>query len=42
MLVVKEALKDDPRVVKVNEALTSPELQKFIEDSFKGSVLPAK
>ena len=42
VLVVKEALKDDPRVVKVNEALTSPELQKFIEDSFKGSVLPAK
>ncbi|MBB1494697.1 ABC transporter substrate-binding protein [Propioniciclava sp. MC1595] len=42
VLVVKEALKDDPRVVKVNEALTSPELQKFIEDTFKGSVLPAK
>ena len=42
ILVVKEALKDDPRVVKVNEALTSPELQKFIEDTFKGSVLPAK
>lgn len=42
ILVVKAGLKDDPRVVKVNEALTSPELQKFIEDTFKGSVLPAK
>lgn len=42
VLVVKQALKDDPRVVKVNQALTSPELQKFIEDTFNGSVLPAK
>lgn len=42
VLVVKEALKDDPRVRKVNEALTSPELQTFIEDTFNGSVLPAK
>ena len=42
ILVVKDTLKDDPRVVKVNEALTSPQLAKFIEENFKGSVLPAK
>lgn len=42
ILVVKDTLKDDPRVKKVNEALTSPQLAKFIEENFKGSVLPAK
>lgn len=42
VLVVKSALKDDPRVKKVNEALHSEKIQKFIETEFKGSVLPAK
>ncbi len=42
VLVVKESLKDDPRVKKVDEALTSPQIQQFITDTFKGSVLPAK
>lgn len=41
VLVVKAGLKDDPRVKKVNEALTSPQLRTFITNTFKGSVLPA-
>lgn len=41
VLVTKESRKDDPRVQKLAEALTSPELQKFIEDNYQGSVLPA-
>ncbi|QIK70983.1 ABC transporter substrate-binding protein [Propioniciclava coleopterorum] len=42
VLVVKAGLKDDPRVKKVDEALTSPQLRQFITDTFKGSVLPAE
>ena len=42
VLVVKAGLKDDPRVQKVNQALTSPQLRTFITDTFKGSVLPAE
>lgn len=42
VVVVKATLKDDPRVKKLNEALTSPQIQKFITGTFKGSVLPAK
>ena len=42
VVAVKATLKDDPRVQKLNEALTSPQIQKYITDTFKGSVLPAK
>lgn len=41
LLVVKESLKDDPRVKKLAEALTSPQLAQFISDTYSGSVLPA-
>ncbi|MFD5630068.1 MetQ/NlpA family ABC transporter substrate-binding protein, partial [Streptomyces sp. NPDC127072] len=40
LLAVKKGHEDDPRVVKLAELLTSPEVRKFIEDKYKGSVLP--
>lgn len=40
VLVVKKELKDDPRVEKLAKALESPELAKWINDNYKGSVLP--
>lgn len=33
--------KDDPRVLKLVELLRGPEVKKFIEDKYQGSVLPA-
>lgn len=41
VLVTRPELKDDPRVVKLGEALTSKELQDFITSNYQGSVLPA-
>ncbi|MHA5047432.1 MetQ/NlpA family ABC transporter substrate-binding protein [Streptomyces sp. SD15] len=40
LLAVKKGNEDDPRVKKLAELLTSPEVKKFIEDKYKGSVLP--
>ena len=31
---------DDPRVKKLAKLLTSPEVRKFIQEKYKGSVLP--
>lgn len=42
VFVTKAALKDDPRVKKVEEALTSDAMKSFIDSNFNGSVLPAK
>jgi D-methionine transport system substrate-binding protein len=42
ILVVKEGLADDPRVVKLAEALTSEQVASWIENTYSGSVLPAK
>ncbi|GGV47659.1 MetQ/NlpA family ABC transporter substrate-binding protein [Streptomyces griseoflavus] len=39
LLAVKEGKEDDPRVKKLAELLTSPEVKKFIEDKYAGSVL---
>ncbi|MGW4021819.1 MetQ/NlpA family ABC transporter substrate-binding protein [Streptomyces sp. NPDC005009] len=39
LLVVKEGNEDDPRVKKLAELLTSPEVKKFIEDKYAGSVI---
>ncbi|AZM63285.1 MULTISPECIES: MetQ/NlpA family ABC transporter substrate-binding protein [unclassified Streptomyces] len=39
LLAVKEGREDDPRVKKLAELLTSPEVKKFIEDTYAGSVL---
>ncbi len=41
VLVVKETMKDDPRVVALAKALESDELAKFITDNYQGSVIPA-
>ncbi|GAA3169372.1 MULTISPECIES: MetQ/NlpA family ABC transporter substrate-binding protein [Streptomyces] len=39
LLAVKEGNEDDPRVKKLAELLTSPEVKKFIEDTYSGSVV---
>lgn len=41
ILAVKKGRQDDPRVRKLAELLHSPEVRKYIEDTFKGSVIPA-
>ncbi|MEU2585003.1 MetQ/NlpA family ABC transporter substrate-binding protein [Streptomyces avermitilis] len=40
ILAVKKGNEDDPRVKKLAKLLTSPEVKKFIEDKYRGSVLP--
>lgn len=39
LLAVKEGRENDPRVKKLAKLLTSPEVKKFIEDKYAGSVL---
>jgi D-methionine transport system substrate-binding protein len=41
VLAVKKGNENDPRVKKLAKLLTSPEVKKFIEDKYKGSVLPS-
>ncbi|MFF9897233.1 MetQ/NlpA family ABC transporter substrate-binding protein [Streptomyces longispororuber] len=41
VLAVKKGHENDPDVRKLAELLRSPEVRKFIEDTYKGSVLPA-
>jgi D-methionine transport system substrate-binding protein len=41
LLVVRDGDEGDPRVVKLEKLLHSPEVKKFIEDKYQGSVLPA-
>ncbi|MDI3420265.1 MetQ/NlpA family ABC transporter substrate-binding protein [Streptomyces luteolus] len=41
VLAVKEGDEKDPRVQKLAKLLTSPEVKKFIEDKYAGSVLPS-
>ncbi|GAA4465049.1 MetQ/NlpA family ABC transporter substrate-binding protein [Phytohabitans houttuyneae] len=41
LLVVRTGEQDDPRVVKLEKLLHSPEVKKFIEDKYAGSVLAA-
>ncbi|WP_327427342.1 MetQ/NlpA family ABC transporter substrate-binding protein [Streptomyces sp. NBC_01236] len=40
-LAVKKGNEDDPRVKKLAKLLTSPEVKKFIEDKYAGSVIPS-
>ncbi|MFF4751383.1 MetQ/NlpA family ABC transporter substrate-binding protein [Streptomyces sp. NPDC002514] len=40
-LAVKKGNEKDPRVVKLAGLLTSPEVKKFIEDKYQGSVIPS-
>ena len=41
VLAVKKGDESDPRVKKLAKLLTSPEVKKFIEEKYQGSVLPA-
>ncbi|MDO9408972.1 MetQ/NlpA family ABC transporter substrate-binding protein [Patulibacter sp.] len=41
LLVVKKDEETDPRVVKLEELLHSPEVKTFIQDRYKGSVIPS-
>ena len=41
VLAVKAADKDKPYIKALSEALNSPEVKKFIEEKYKGSVIPA-
>ncbi|MET7473858.1 MetQ/NlpA family ABC transporter substrate-binding protein [Streptomyces sp. NPDC005648] len=40
-LAVKKGNEKDPRVKKLAALLTSPEVKKFIEDTYQGSVIPS-
>ncbi|ARP69339.1 metal ABC transporter substrate-binding protein [Streptomyces pluripotens] len=40
-LAVKKGRENDPRVKKLAKLLTSPEVRKFIEDKYQGSVIPS-
>ncbi|WP_338675505.1 MetQ/NlpA family ABC transporter substrate-binding protein [Streptomyces sp. SCSIO 30461] len=40
-LAVKKGNEKDPRVEKLAKLLNSPEVKKYIEDTYKGSVIPA-
>ncbi|MET7285839.1 MetQ/NlpA family ABC transporter substrate-binding protein [Streptomyces sp. NPDC005573] len=40
LLAVKRGHEDDPRVRTLAKLLTSPEVRKFIQDKYQGSVLP--
>ncbi|MFF8536899.1 MetQ/NlpA family ABC transporter substrate-binding protein [Streptomyces sp. NPDC015532] len=40
-LAVKKGNENDPRVKKLAKLLTSPEVKKFIEDKYAGSVIPS-
>ncbi|MFG2499066.1 MetQ/NlpA family ABC transporter substrate-binding protein [Streptomyces sp. NPDC048441] len=42
VLAVKKGDEDDPRVKKLAKLLTSTEVKQFIEDKYKGSVLPVE
>ncbi|MCX3062524.1 MetQ/NlpA family ABC transporter substrate-binding protein [Streptomyces beihaiensis] len=41
LLAVKKGNENDPRVKKLAELLTSPQVKKFIEDKYDGSVIPS-
>ncbi|MFI6845764.1 MetQ/NlpA family ABC transporter substrate-binding protein [Kitasatospora sp. NBC_00085] len=41
ILAVKQGKENDPRVKKLAELLHSPEVKKYIDDTFQGSVIPA-
>lgn len=41
VLVVKASRKDDPALQKLAKALNTPEVKQFIEDKYKGSIVPA-
>lgn len=42
VIVTRSELKDDPRVAKLAEALTSDQIKQYIKDTYQDSVLPAE
>jgi D-methionine transport system substrate-binding protein len=41
VLAVRRQDKDKPYIQALSKALNSPEIKKFIEDKYKGSIIPA-
>lgn len=41
IVVTTEARKDDPAIASLVKALNSPEVKKFIEEKYKGAIVPA-
>ncbi|HEV7899029.1 MAG TPA: MetQ/NlpA family ABC transporter substrate-binding protein, partial [Planosporangium sp.] len=41
VVVVRTGTENDPRVVKLEKLLHSPEVKKFVEDKYHGSVVVA-
>jgi D-methionine transport system substrate-binding protein len=41
VLVVNPKDKKNPAIVKLDKALQSPEVKKFLEDKYQGSCVPA-
>lgn len=41
LVVVKKDEQNDPRIVKLEKLLHSPQVKKFIEDKYQGSVIPS-
>jgi D-methionine transport system substrate-binding protein len=41
LLVAKDSKVNDPRIQKLEQLLHSPEVKKFIQDKYQGSVIPA-
>ena len=41
ILTVRKGDESRPEIVKLSQALTSPDVKKFIEDKYKGAVVPA-
>ena len=41
VLAIRKGDENRPEIVKLSKALTSPEVKKFIEDKYKGAVVPA-
>lgn len=42
LLVVKQDRVNDPALLKLAQVLTTPEVKKFIEDKYQGSIVPAQ
>ena len=41
ILAIRKGDENRPEIVKLSEALNSPEVKKFIEDEYQGAVIPA-
>ena len=41
ILAIRKGDENRPEIIKLSQALTSPDIKKFIEDKYKGAVVPA-